>query len=119
MIVSKKRSSDTARCSITSATDHRSDAGLKFHSAWESPLVASMMFFFVLSRYFNPRSRSAVDSVSACAKPTTTNERQRKATDRAEFTSCLLGGTRVDRGGLIPKSEPTRSEILADRSRQV
>src|SRR5260370_3298517 len=105
-----------ARCSTTSATDHRSGAGLKLHSAWESPWVASMMFFFVVSRYFNPRSRSAVESASACTRPTTTNERQRRPTDRAEFTSCLLGGTALI-VALIPKTGPNRSGILADRSR--
>src|SRR6266851_2175208 len=105
-----------ARCSITSATDHRSGAGLKFHSPCESPWVASMMFFFVVSRYFNPRSRSAVESASACARPTTRYERQRKPTDRAEFTSCLLGGNALI-VALIPKTGANRSGILADRSR--
>src|SRR5260370_40657796 len=105
-----------ARCSTTSATDHRSGAGLKLHSAWESSWVASMMFLFVVSRYFNPRSRSAVESASACARPTTTNERQRRPTDRAEFTSCLLGGNALI-AALIPKTGPNRSGILADRSR--
>ena len=52
-------------CSITCATDQRSGAGLKFHCASDSPLVASRIFFFVVSRYCSALSFSAC--VTSCA----------------------------------------------------
>src|SRR5438477_662045 len=54
-------------CSVTSAIDHLSGVGLKFHCAGESPLVASATPCFVDSRYFNALSRSAADNDCAWA----------------------------------------------------
>src|ERR1700692_1802751 len=58
-------------CSVTSATDQRSGAGLKFHCASDRPAVASSTPCFVLSRYFMARSRSAWVNDCEYAEPDT------------------------------------------------
>src|SRR5437868_12090335 len=69
LVVSSRKSSAAAMCSITCATDQRSGAGLKFDCPAESPFVASKTFLFVTSRYCSARYFSAC--VTSCADATT------------------------------------------------
>src|SRR5215467_3108260 len=72
--VPRMKSSAAAICSMHSAMDHLSGAGLKFHCASLSPLVAARTPFLLLSS--NSRAFSLSAALASCARavPVTANE---------------------------------------------
>src|SRR5262249_5669087 len=72
--VPRMKSSEAAMCSIHSAMDHLSGAGLKFHCASLSPLVAASTPFLLLSSNVWAFSLSAALASCARAVPATAKQ---------------------------------------------